>query len=94
MSTPKSTPAIVSVTPFSMTAQAAEAVWGQILKDAEFLEPDEAARFIVVLEELGYKPEYGFMTSEFYTLQAAAGQDPVMADHLSGQFANAGRTGE
>lgn len=89
-----STPTIISVTPFSMTAQAAEAVWGQILKDCEFLEPYEAARFIVVLEELGYKPEYGFMTSEFYTLQAAAGQDHVMADHLSGQFANAGRTGE
>ena len=86
-----STPTVVSVTPFSMTAQAAEAVWGQILKDVEFLEPDEASRFIVVLEELGYKPEYGFMTSEFYTLQAAASQDPVMADHLSGRF---GRTGE
>lgn len=86
-----STPTIISVTPFSMTAQAAEAVWGQILKGAEFLDPDEASRFIVVLEELGYKPEYGYMTSEFYTLQAAAGQDPVMADHLSDRF---GRTGE
>lgn len=83
-------PTIISVTPFTMTAQAAEAVWGQILKDAEFLEPDEAARFLVVLEELGYKPEYGYMTSEFYTLQATAGQDPVMADHLSGRFARNG----
>ena len=89
-----STPTIISVTPFSMTAQAAEAVWGQILKDVEFLEPYEAARFIVVLEELGYKPEYGYMTSEFYSLQATADQDPVMADHLSGRFAQTGRTGE
>jgi len=74
-----------------MTARAAKIVWGQILKDVEFLNPEDAARFIVVLEELGYKPEYGYMTSEFYTLQAAASQDPVMADHLSGRF---GRTGE
>jgi hypothetical protein len=84
-------PVLVPVTPFTMTSQAAQAVWGQILKDVEFLEPDEAARFGVVLEELGYKPEYGFMTSEWDTLQVIAGRDPVMADHWSGRF---GRTGE
>lgn len=78
-----STPTIISVTPFSMTAQAAEAVWGQILKDCEFLEPYEAARFLHVLEELGYKPEYGFMTSEFYTLQARRDLEAFVKSLLS-----------
>lgn len=83
-------PHTISVTPFAMTAQVAQAVWGQILQDIEFLEPEEAARFGIVLEELGYKPEYGFMTSEWDTLQAIAGSDPVMADHLSGKFRSTG----
>ena len=59
---------LVSTTPFTMTQPVAELIWGQVLKDAEYFDQQDAARFEVLLGELGYTPDTGFMTSEFAAL--------------------------
>lgn len=65
-----------SVTPFVMTREVAELLWGQILKDAEHFDQQDAARFEALLGELGYTPGTKFMTSEFATLAATANPAP------------------
>lgn len=67
---------LIPTTPFTMTRPVAELLWGQILKDAEYFDQQDAGRFLVLLEELGYKPEYKFMTGEYATLKEAAEPAP------------------
>ncbi|UFK26612.1 hypothetical protein [Roseobacter phage RDJL3] len=71
---------LVPTTPFTMTRPVAELLWGQILKDAEYFDQQDASRFLVLLEELGYKPEYQFMTGEYATLKETAEPAPKPAD--------------
>ena len=63
---------LVSTTSFAMTRTVAELIWGQVLKDAEYFDQQDAARFEALLGELGYTLDTGFMTSEFVTLVATA----------------------
>jgi len=67
---------LVSTTPFTMIQEVAELLWGQILKDAEYFDQRSAARFEVLLGELGYTPDSGFMTREFAILVATANPAP------------------
>ena len=67
---------LVSTTPFVMIQPVAELLWGQVLKDAEYFDQQDAARFEVILGELGYTPDTGFMTSEFAILVATANPAP------------------
>ena len=63
---------LTSITPFTMTRQVAELLWGQILKDAEFYDQRDAARFVAILGELGYDFNGDFMSCEADTLLAVA----------------------
>jgi len=69
---------LTSITPFTMTRQVAELLWGQILKDAEFYDQRDAARFVTILGELGYDFNGDdFMSREADTLLAVADADGV-----------------
>ena len=70
---------LVSTTPFVMIQPVAELLWGQVLKDAEYFDQQDAARFEVLLGELGYTPDSGFMTSEFAILAATANPGGILA---------------
>jgi len=72
---------LIPTTPFTMTRPVAELLWGQILKDAAYFDQQDAGRFLVLLEELGYKPEYQFMTGEYATLKEAATKAQSEVDH-------------
>jgi len=77
---------LVSTTSFAMTRTVAELIWGQVLKDAEYFDQQDAARFEVLLGELGYTPDTGFMTSEFAILVATANPatpkpEPIVPHH-------------
>jgi hypothetical protein len=77
---------LVSTTPFTMTRTVAELIWGQVLKDAEYFDQQDAARFEALLGELGYTLDTGFMTSEFVTLVAMANPatpkpEPIVPHH-------------
>ncbi len=63
---------LISTTPFTMTQPVAELVWGQILNDAEFFDQEDAARFVVLLGELGYDAHGDFMPNEYDHLIAVA----------------------
>lgn len=47
----------VYIQEFYLHHAVASALWGQILKDAEFFEPDEARTFVYLLGKLGYMPD-------------------------------------
>lgn len=68
---------LVPTTPFTMTRQVAELLWGQILKDAKYFDQQNADRFLILLNELGYRSEYKFMAEEYATLKKAA--EPALA---------------
>jgi len=79
---------LTSITPFTMTRQVAELLWGQILKDAEFYDQQNAARFVAILGELGYDFNGDdFMSREADTLLAVA--DGVEYDNLRKEETNA-----
>lgn len=64
---------LVTTTPFAMTRQVAKLLWGQILKDSELYGQEDAARFAVLLEELGYDFDgEAFMAYEARHLKAVA----------------------
>jgi len=45
-----------------------QAIWGAILKDHEFYEPDEAETMVFALGKVGYTPAFNFMTHEYHCL--------------------------
>jgi len=56
---------LVSTTPFTMTKPVSQLLWGQILKDVEFYDQEDSARFVVILAALGYTRGSKFMTREY-----------------------------
>lgn len=76
---------LILTTPFTMTREVAELIWGQVLKDVEHYDQRDAARFKIILEELGYKPEHQFMVREFQLLtevaEAAKPAEEAMVPH-------------
>lgn len=81
-----------SVTPFAMTRQVAELLWGQILKDAEFFDQQDAVQFVTLLGELGYDFNGDdFMSDKADRLIATADEHEV--DHqVNFQYHPLGRT--